>query len=262
LQEVGVKDLWVLTSGPLPESPHLLLESERMREIMQEFRTLADVVLFDSPPMLVVSDAVTLGTMVDGVLLVVEARNTRAEEVRHVVNEMRRIHIPFIGAVLNRVPRKEKKAYYYNYYSYRYPQEQGKRPSRLRLDGWFSRRRKAAAPPAPAASRPVAAEAPPAPGAATPGAQAPAVEAPAAAPAVEAPAAAAAVPASAAPKGDGAGQKQSRAASRARPREGNSKKTAAAKAQPTSLDTSPSASPAEAKEELLQEVKKSLQKKP
>lgn len=269
LQDVGVKDLWVLTSGPIPkESPHLLLESERMREVMKEFKDIADVVLFDSPPMLVVSDAATLGTMVDGVLLVVEARNTRAEEVRHVVNEMRRIHIPFIGAVLNRVPRKEKKAYYYNYYSYRYPQEQSKRPSRLRLDGWFSRRRKAAAPAAESARPPAQAEAPSAPAAATPavetfGVEASLVEAPAAeAPMVETPAAATAAPAPAAPKPDGAGQRQSRAASRARPREGDSKKTAAAKAQPTTLEAPPSASPAEAKEELLQEVKKSLQKKP
>jgi non-specific protein-tyrosine kinase len=157
LQDAGVENLSVLTSGPLPESPNLL-ESERMRGLLQEFLTLADVVLFDSPPILVVADAATLGTMMDGVILLVEAGNTRADEISYVVSEMQRIHVPFIGAVLNRVPRK-KKSYYYSYYYYGHTN--GRRPRRRLVDRLTGRLKRQPAPmpppptePAPAAPKP------------------------------------------------------------------------------------------------------------
>jgi polysaccharide biosynthesis transport protein len=136
LLDVGVKNLKVITSGPLPENPNFLLESGRMEEILQDFRNQADVVLFDSPPILMVSDAATLATLVDGVILVVETGSNRGEEVRHVVNEMRRIHIPFIGAVLNRIPRK-KRGYYYNYYGYYYRYAEDRQPSH-RSRNWIA----------------------------------------------------------------------------------------------------------------------------
>ena len=90
------------------------------------------------------ADAATLGTLVDGVILIIEAGSNRADEVNYVVNEMRRIHIPFIGAVLNRIPRK-KKAYYYSYYSYYNRDVGGQQPShrsRNRFARLLKRKRK------------------------------------------------------------------------------------------------------------------------
>jgi non-specific protein-tyrosine kinase len=115
LQNVGIENLSVLTCGPLPPHPNRLLESSRMRDVLKEFDNQADVVLFDSPPLMAVSDAAILGTQVDGVLLVVDAGRTRANDIRLMVKEMKRVHIPLIGVILNRANRNGKNSYYYYY---------------------------------------------------------------------------------------------------------------------------------------------------
>jgi non-specific protein-tyrosine kinase len=221
LQDVGIANLKVLTSGPMPDNPNLLFESEQMHEILQEFKTQADVVLFDSPPILVVADAVTLGTMVDGVILVVEAGSTHADEIRHVVAEMRRIHVPFIGAVLNRFSHK-KKSYYYHYYLRTEARPASRRPGR-RLTG-LNRRRKKALPSSEALQ---------------------AVE--------PAPPAVSIEPLPAAPGPNGP--------SGVRRKRSSSKKAAPAEAQPARQDLLPADASAETQDEVILEIKKSLLQK-
>lgn len=112
LVEVGVENLWLLPSGPLPPNPADLLGSRRMEEVMAALRSRADVLIFDAPPVLAVTDAAVLGMKVDGVLLVVAAGRTRREQARQARELLERAHVRVVGAVLTDVPTSAVRRYY------------------------------------------------------------------------------------------------------------------------------------------------------
>jgi Mrp family chromosome partitioning ATPase len=120
LQQSPVSGLSVLTSGPLPPNPAELLGSARMRDLLNELLTLADMVVVDSPPTVALADAAILSTQVDGVLLVVEAGKTRREIARRAMEALRRVNARVIGVVLNRMPIQTDGYYYYYYDNYGY----------------------------------------------------------------------------------------------------------------------------------------------
>ena len=101
LQSVNVPNLEVLTSGPLPPNPAELLGSQRMLDVIESLKSRADLVLFDAPPVIAVTDASVLGTRVDGVLLVVQAGQTRREQAKRARQQLEKLHIRVIGAVLS-----------------------------------------------------------------------------------------------------------------------------------------------------------------
>jgi capsular exopolysaccharide synthesis family protein len=100
-KDVGVPNLQVLTSGPLPPNPAEVLGSQRMLEVIAALKQHADIVLFDAPPVIAVTDALVLGTRVDGVVLVVEAGATRREHARRAKEQLEKLNIRIVGAVLN-----------------------------------------------------------------------------------------------------------------------------------------------------------------
>ncbi|MBN2145973.1 MAG: polysaccharide biosynthesis tyrosine autokinase [Anaerolineales bacterium] len=135
LQDTGIENLRLLSSGSLPPNPAELLASERMKGLVEELKTLADVVLFDSPPTLVVADAAILGTCVDGVLVVNDAGRTRTTELRRAVDELRRVHANMLGIVLNRLSLGRGGYYYYYYYT-----TDGDKKRRKHRRNWLTRR--------------------------------------------------------------------------------------------------------------------------
>ncbi len=105
LIDVGVDNLWLMPSGPMPPNPADILGSRKMEEVIAVLRARADVVLFDAPPIIAVTDAAVLGTKVDGVLLVVCAGRTRREHAQRARELLERVHVRIVGAVLNDAPR-------------------------------------------------------------------------------------------------------------------------------------------------------------
>ena len=103
LKDVGVPNLQVLTSGPLPPNPAEVLGSQRMLEVIAALKDRADIVLFDAPPVVAVTDATVLGTRVDGVLLVINAGHTRREHAKRAKEQLEKLNIRVVGAVLNGV---------------------------------------------------------------------------------------------------------------------------------------------------------------
>jgi capsular exopolysaccharide synthesis family protein len=79
LSPTGVENLWLLPSGPLPPNPAEILGSRRMEDIIAALKARADLILFDAPPVIAVTDAAVLGTKTDAVLLIVRAGKTRRE---------------------------------------------------------------------------------------------------------------------------------------------------------------------------------------
>jgi len=127
-QATNVPNLWVLPSGPLPPNPSELLGSNRMAARVKELSQLADYVIFDSPPSLVVSDCLALAPQVDGVVLVVNARKTRVGAVRHARESLEKVGGRVEGAVLNRYHQKTGSYYYYSS-DYGYGYGYGSRPN-------------------------------------------------------------------------------------------------------------------------------------
>jgi capsular exopolysaccharide synthesis family protein len=113
LQETGVAGLWLLASGPLPPRPSDLLGSQRMGRIIQALLEKADVLLFDAPPVMAVTDASILATRVDGVLLVISAGHTKRDEMRTAKAQLEKVNAHIIGAVLTNAESSRGQNYYY-----------------------------------------------------------------------------------------------------------------------------------------------------
>jgi capsular exopolysaccharide synthesis family protein len=121
--DVGMEHLKVVPSGPVPGNPAELLGSDAMGRLLGQFRDVADFVILDSAPALVVADALTLAPFVDAALFVADAEHTTRSAVIHARNQMEQVNASIIGAVLNNFdPSKAKSSpYYYSYYyTYKY----------------------------------------------------------------------------------------------------------------------------------------------
>jgi non-specific protein-tyrosine kinase len=114
LIETGVEGLLLLPSGPLPPNPADLLGSKRMEEIVAALKAQADIVLFDAPPVLAVTDAALLAAKLDGALLVVEAGGTRREHAQRAKEMLEKLNIRVVGAVLNNAPVDASLGAYYS----------------------------------------------------------------------------------------------------------------------------------------------------
>jgi non-specific protein-tyrosine kinase len=126
LQGTEVPNLWVLPSGPLPPNPAELLGSDRLQQVLEQL-SWADMIIFDSPPALAVTDAVVLGARVDGVLLVYEIGSTRKGAAARAVKELQRVDANVLGVVMNRLSPSRDGYYYYYYHRYRsYHSEDGR----------------------------------------------------------------------------------------------------------------------------------------
>ncbi len=109
--------LRVLTSGPLPPSPAEMLQSGRMRLVLERLAREADILIFDSPPLQAVTDAAILAAKLDRTLLVVESGRTRRAAARRGREALARVGARVIGTVVNRQPGiGEEGSPYYAYY--------------------------------------------------------------------------------------------------------------------------------------------------
>jgi capsular exopolysaccharide synthesis family protein len=112
LQATGVTGLSLLTSGPLPPRPADILGSRRMDAVIARLRAEADIVLFDTPPVVAVTDAAVLATRVDGVLLVFQAGKTSRERARQAREILEKVKANIVGVVLNNAQVEPGYGYY------------------------------------------------------------------------------------------------------------------------------------------------------
>jgi capsular exopolysaccharide synthesis family protein len=111
-QESGLPGLSVLTSGPLPPRPADILGSRRMEAVIARLRDQADIVLFDTPPVVAVTDAAVLATRMDGVLLVFQAGKTSRERARQARQILEKVKAHIVGVVLNNAEVEKEYGYY------------------------------------------------------------------------------------------------------------------------------------------------------
>jgi len=121
----GKGGVWLMSSGSRPPNPGALLGSKRMLDVILQMRDQFDHVLIDSCPLVPMSDALILSSLVDGVVLVVLAGETPRNVVRDSVVHLVRAHANPLGVVLNRVDMKNSDYayYFYRHYSPYYAEE-------------------------------------------------------------------------------------------------------------------------------------------
>jgi capsular exopolysaccharide synthesis family protein len=95
-----VEGLSLLPAGQLPPSPADLLGSRRMESLVANLKSRADFVLFDAPPVIAVTDAALLASLLDGVLLVVSAGQTRREDAQQAKALLHKLNVRIVGTVL------------------------------------------------------------------------------------------------------------------------------------------------------------------
>jgi capsular exopolysaccharide synthesis family protein len=100
LQESGVDSLRLLTSGPLPQNPSILIGSPQMASVIAALTGQADLVLFDAPPVIAVTDAALLAVQVDGTLLVIRSGSTQREHVERAKALLEKVNARLVGAAL------------------------------------------------------------------------------------------------------------------------------------------------------------------
>lgn len=114
ISNTQVPNLDVLLCGPVPPNPSEMLSSKSMKSLMEQVRNDYDMVIVDTPPVGIVTDAQILSTLVDGVILVVASEKAKIESVRKAKELLQNVNSNILGVILNRV-RKKEKGYYYAY---------------------------------------------------------------------------------------------------------------------------------------------------
>lgn len=144
IQPGGVDHFNVVTTGILPPNPAELMGSEKMVRIIAGAKENADVVVIDSPPVLAVTDSVSLAPKVDGVLLIIKPGVTNMAAARQSVEQLRRVGAKLLGVVLNEVDISRSKYAYYQYKGYyvAYDDEyyQEETTTKIRKRSWFPKK--------------------------------------------------------------------------------------------------------------------------
>ncbi|MFL2101044.1 CpsD/CapB family tyrosine-protein kinase [Desemzia sp. FAM 23989] len=100
--------LFLMTSGIQPPNPSELLASKQMNILMQYFKEHYDLIIFDLPPILPVTDAQIMASKVDGTIFVIRHDSAHLNEVLQAKEMLQRVHANVVGAVFNDKPRNKK----------------------------------------------------------------------------------------------------------------------------------------------------------
>jgi len=121
IEDLIIKDeskIDLLLTGNMIDSPHVILQSKKVAELIKYVRENYDYVIVDSPPVLTVTDALLISNLVDGVVYVVSSKKTKKTQAKLGLKQFKENNANMIGAVLSDIDMK-KNADYYDYYYYR-----------------------------------------------------------------------------------------------------------------------------------------------
>jgi len=144
LRPTSFEGLSIITGGTVPPNPTEILSAGKIEKILEELKKEFDYIFFDSPPVILVSDAAILGRILDGVFLVIESEKTTVEGARKAKASLETVHAKVLGAIFNNMRRSAGYGYYYypyyySYGSYGYYGGSGSKPQRWSLNGIIAR---------------------------------------------------------------------------------------------------------------------------
>lgn len=115
IRQTAVENLELLTCGPIPPNPAELLSSKSMDTLIRHLKSIYDLVIFDAPPILSVTDGQILANKCEGTILVINSKNTEKDMALKAKEAIESSNSRIIGAVLNNF-ELPKDSYYYQYY--------------------------------------------------------------------------------------------------------------------------------------------------
>lgn len=116
IYETEVENLSVIPAGNVPPNPSELLSSEKMVKGLEELKEKFDIILFDSTPCMLVTDAVIISRIVDYTIIVSSHKTTKIEDLKTVQKNIENVGGKIAGVVINKIPtslKKYKSRYYY-----------------------------------------------------------------------------------------------------------------------------------------------------
>jgi len=111
----GDGDIDLILSGERISSPHIVLQSKKTLDMIEKLKTMYDVIIVDSPPVLSVTDAFVISKIVDGVIFVVAYNQTKKDEAKVALEQLKDKKANILGTVFANVNPKIS-GYNYNYY--------------------------------------------------------------------------------------------------------------------------------------------------
>ncbi|AXI10474.1 polysaccharide biosynthesis tyrosine autokinase [Oceanobacillus sp. 143] len=114
VNRTNIENLDVISCGPIPPNPSELLASRKMETFLKDAEKTYDIVIFDTPPVLAVTDAQILANIVDGSILVVRSKHTDLEAAKKAKEALEPAKAKLLGTVLN--GREKSSSNYYYYY--------------------------------------------------------------------------------------------------------------------------------------------------
>lgn len=118
VQATKIEGLDLLTSGPIPPNPSELLGSKKMKAFLDTLKEDYDMIIIDSPPVGLVTDAAILSTVVDGTILVCAVGQAIKEAAANAKQLLDKVNANILGVVLNKIPLNEGGYYKYHYYQH------------------------------------------------------------------------------------------------------------------------------------------------
>jgi capsular exopolysaccharide synthesis family protein len=107
IQDTSVNNLKILTSGMPLLDPSERLGSERMKQILDELKSVAEVIIVDSPPVLVYADAIVLSGRVDGVIMVIQAGKSTRAAITQTLFDLQNANANLLGSIFNQSPKSD-----------------------------------------------------------------------------------------------------------------------------------------------------------
>ena len=118
IQKTPIDNLFAVPSGIVPPNPSELLGSQKMTNLIQKLEDEWDMILFDSPPLVAVTDATMISKSIDQIVIVVKVGHTDKKAFNHTITSLRNVRAPLGGVILNAVTHKNRYGSYYYYYQY------------------------------------------------------------------------------------------------------------------------------------------------
>jgi len=116
IQDTKVENVYVMTSGAVPPNPSELLSSNRFANFIEEIKEQYDIVIFDTPPVIVVSDACVIASKIDKTVIIAMANKVPVSDVQKTKRKLEEANANIAGVVFNGVEVSQKK-YYNKYYN-------------------------------------------------------------------------------------------------------------------------------------------------
>lgn len=149
IQHIDECNIDIITSGPTAEDPTELLSSKALGSIVDDLKQQYDIIIIDTPPVGMVTDASILTTVSTGVILVLKEGTVHGRQFARVKEQLERVGGKILGTVFNMVGNPSSGSnkyytYYYNYYYYRYgyyysDENEGNKPKKKGIIGRLSK---------------------------------------------------------------------------------------------------------------------------